>query len=66
MARERSGFGVHALEVWQKSSHVKRQGRIPLEKHRMDAAKKRQPVLGVMEIYLKYSLIKMEIEKLFA
>lgn len=32
----------------------------------MDAAKKRQPVLGVMEIYLKYSLIKMEIEKLFA
>ena len=27
MTRER-GFGVHALEVWQKNSHVKRQGKM--------------------------------------
>ncbi len=25
IAGEKSGFGVHALEVWQKNSHVKRQ-----------------------------------------
>lgn len=25
-AAEKRGFGVHALEVWQKSSHVKRTG----------------------------------------
>lgn len=25
MAGEKSGFGVHALEVWQKNSHVKQQ-----------------------------------------
>ncbi|MGM9990313.1 hypothetical protein [Desulfovibrio piger] len=30
MTMER-GFGVHALEVWQKNSHVKRQGKMPVK-----------------------------------
>lgn len=34
MTMER-GFGVHALEVWQKNSHVKRQGKMPVRGYQL-------------------------------
>ena len=48
-AAEKRGFSVHALEVWQKSSHVKRAGGMP----------QAQGQIRPCWLFLKYSLSKI-------
>lgn len=54
MTMER-GFGVHALEVWQKNSHVKRQGKMPVRGYQL--------ILVGIKVSFKCCLRKMAIGK---
>lgn len=62
-AAEKRGFGVHALEVWQKSSHVKRTG----ECHRRQSQtpEKFRYMLTGPRLFLKCSLSKKYMAKNF-
>ena len=62
-AAEKRGFGVHALEVWQKSSHVKRTG----ECHRRQSQtpEKFRYMLTGPRLFLKCSLSKNIWRKIF-
>lgn len=62
MAMERRGFGVHALEVWQKSSHVKRAARNASDGRR--SAQKFLRACGERQIYFKCDFRKMRAEKI--
>lgn len=66
MAAEKRGFGVHALEVWQKSSHVKRTEECHKRRGRRQRGKRQQggesktskSMLSVLKGFLKCSLRK--------
>lgn len=55
-AAEKRGFGVHALEVWQKSSHVKRTGEC--HRRQRQTPEKFRYMLTAPGLFLKYSLRK--------
>ena len=65
-AAEKRGFGVHALEVWQKSSHVKRTEECHKRRGRRQRGKRQQggepktfkSMLSVLKGFLKCSLSK--------
>ena len=62
-AAEKRGFGVHALEVWQKSSHVKHTG----ECHRRQSQtpERFRYMLTGPRLFLKCSLSKNIWQKIF-
>lgn len=59
-AAEKRGFGVHALEVWQKGSHVKRTGEC--HRRQRQTPEKFRYMLTGLRLFLKYSLRKNLVE----